>query len=329
MKSPFTGGNLILKQEVSELTFRKEKFPYVYQFYECEDTKERLTTTELDEINLSQVYNRYRVKYGIPFPDEIRQIRHNYELSAAKMSEILGFGDNQYRLYENGDMPSEANGKILSSIKEPSIFKVFVENAKNQFSNKDYEKILLKLKRATENGQAKNIKEELIFESYGRSIVDGYAQQSYDRLRNIILYLIDKCSVTYTTKMNKLLFYVDFLSYKRYGRGMTGLAYKAIQFGPVPVRWDRVYSLIDDISMDEVVFPSGHYGTQLSSALLPDNTILSQEDLIILETIVEKFGDMPAAQLSALSHQEDAWKKYHDTSRMIDYTEAFTLHSVT
>jgi hypothetical protein len=24
-----------------------------------------------------------------------------YELSASKMSEILGFGDNQYRLYEN------------------------------------------------------------------------------------------------------------------------------------------------------------------------------------------------------------------------------------
>ena len=133
MKSPFTGGNVALQQENSELMFRKEKFQYVHLYYQCEDTKERFTTTEIDELNLSQVYNQYRVKYGIPFPDEIKRIRQMYELSASKMSEILGFGDNQYRLYENGDMPSEANGKILSSIKEPSIFKVFVENAKNQF----------------------------------------------------------------------------------------------------------------------------------------------------------------------------------------------------
>ena len=44
------------------------------------------------------------------------------------MSQILGFGDNQYRLYENGDMPSEANGKILMSIQNPHIFESFVTN---------------------------------------------------------------------------------------------------------------------------------------------------------------------------------------------------------
>ena len=47
--------------------------------------------------------------------------------------------------------------------------------------------------------------------------------------------------------MNKLLFYTDFLCYKKYGRAMSGLAYKAIQYGPVPVRWDRVYSLVDGV----------------------------------------------------------------------------------
>lgn len=50
------------------------------------------------------------------------------------MSEILGFGENQYRLYENGDMPSEANGKVLMSIMNPEIFLTFVLNAREQFS---------------------------------------------------------------------------------------------------------------------------------------------------------------------------------------------------
>ena len=69
MKSPFTGGNAILKTEKAELEFRREKFQYISLYYLCEDTNERFTTTEIDTLNLSQVYNQYRVKYGIPFPD--------------------------------------------------------------------------------------------------------------------------------------------------------------------------------------------------------------------------------------------------------------------
>lgn len=324
MKSPFTGGRVVLQKENSELVFRKEAFEYVSLFYLCEDTKERFTTTEIDEINLSQVYNQYRIKYGIPFPDEIKRIRRTYELSASKMSEILGFGDNQYRLYENGDMPSEANGKILSSIKEPAVFKVFVENAKNQFEVKEYEKICDKLKKALEYKQP-STREDLIFDSYCRSIYNGYATQSYSKLKNIILYFIEKCDNVFNTKMNKLLFYADFLSYKTYGRGMTGLAYRAIQFGPVPVRWDRVYSLIDGVYPEMVEFSSGICGTKLCSDLSPDCSSFTAEELSILEKVLDIFKSTSASQISELSHSEEAWSKYCNSTQMISYNEAFGL----
>ena len=71
MKSPFTGGNATFKYEQSEITYHKEVFKYVHQFYECDDTKERFTTAELDEINTGQIYNKYRTKYGIPLSEEI------------------------------------------------------------------------------------------------------------------------------------------------------------------------------------------------------------------------------------------------------------------
>lgn len=324
MKSPFTGGKVVLRQEKSELVFRKEKFQYLSLYYQCEDTQERFTTTEIDEINLLQVYNQYRIKYGIPFPDEIKRTRQKYELSASKMSEILGFGDNQYRLYENGDMPSEANGKILSSIKEPMIFKAFVENARNQFEATEYEKICAKLKKAVEYRQPR-IQEELIFDSYSRGVYNGYALQSYSKLKNIILYFIEKCGDIFNTKMNKLLFYTDFLSYKTYGYGISGLAYKAIHFGPVPVRWDRVYSLMDDIYPEIVEFPSGNCGTRLCSHLSADHACFTEEERAVLDRVLDRFKDTSAADISELSHEEDAWKKYYNTNRMIDYNEAFTL----
>jgi hypothetical protein len=49
MKSPFTGGEVVLQQEEATLVFRKEKFQYVSLYYQCVDTKERFTTTEIDE----------------------------------------------------------------------------------------------------------------------------------------------------------------------------------------------------------------------------------------------------------------------------------------
>lgn len=326
MKSPFTGGKVVLRQENAELRFRKDKFQYINLYYQCEDTKERFTTTEIDEINLSQVYNQYRIKYGIPFTDEIKSIRQMYELSASKMSEILGFGENQYRLYENGDIPSEANGKILSSIKKPSIFKAFVENAKNQFEEKEYEKILSKLRKTIEYKKC-NIQKELIFDSYSRGPFNGYALQSYSKLKNIMLYFIEKCHTVFNTKMNKLLFYTDFLSYKKYGHGMSGLAYKAIQFGPVPIRWDRVYSLIDDIYSEIVVLPSGSCGTKLCATLSPDYNSFSTEELDILELVLNKFKDMSATEISEVSHKEEAWMKYYNKNQMIDYKEAFSLQA--
>ena len=50
-------------------------------------------------------------KYAIPFPDEIKRVRELYGISALRMSKLLGFGDNQYRKYEEGEMPSVSNGK--------------------------------------------------------------------------------------------------------------------------------------------------------------------------------------------------------------------------
>ena len=49
MTSPFTGGVAALLSEPSTLVFRKETFHFVHQFYECQDSHERFSTSELDE----------------------------------------------------------------------------------------------------------------------------------------------------------------------------------------------------------------------------------------------------------------------------------------
>src|SRR5690606_30649265 len=134
MNSPITGKPMKLIREADTLTFRKETFNIVYHYYLCEDSGERFTDDRLDALNITQATNQYREKYGIPFPEEIRQIREQYGVSASKMSEILGLGVNTYRLYESGEMPTVANGRLILSVRGPEEFIKQVE-ASTHFLN--------------------------------------------------------------------------------------------------------------------------------------------------------------------------------------------------
>jgi hypothetical protein len=142
MRSPFTGGTATLMTEETTSVFRGEKFSYTRYYYRCDDTGIAFTDAESDGWGLEQIYSQYREKYGIPTPDEIKTIREQYGLSATIMSKILGIGDNQYGLYENGEMPTKNIGRMIATIKKVDVFRMYVDMAKNQLTEKEYEKIV-------------------------------------------------------------------------------------------------------------------------------------------------------------------------------------------
>lgn len=55
MKSPITGSEMKEKSEYTTIVVKGREIRYLHHFWECPDTKERFTTTELDELNLSQI----------------------------------------------------------------------------------------------------------------------------------------------------------------------------------------------------------------------------------------------------------------------------------
>ena len=131
--------------ETREVRYRGEIFSCQHSFYRCDETGIDFTTSDQDGESIMQIYDQYRKKYGIPFPEELKATRKKYGLSAARMSQILGLGTNQYRLYEDGEMPSLAVGKVLKSIEDPYVFRKFLENSVNQLAKKDYDKIASKV----------------------------------------------------------------------------------------------------------------------------------------------------------------------------------------
>lgn len=143
--SPFTGGKVIEVQGFEEKTFRGEKYSVQVRYYQCEDTGEQFTTSEQDELWTSALYDQYRTKHGIPSPEEIRTIREQYGLNYTQMSRILGFGINQLKNYEEGQVPSESNGKMLRLIDDPLTLMNLLEISKSEFTESEYGRIKQKI----------------------------------------------------------------------------------------------------------------------------------------------------------------------------------------
>lgn len=151
MKSPYTGKEMKKITEKRKWNFRGEEYEYIHTAWLCEDSNEQFTTDESDMDSYNQVTMQYRQKYGIPSTEEIIKIRKCYELSAAKMSLILGIGINQYRLYEHDEVPNISNGRLIRLISEPNIMLKLVESAKSQLTTTEYNKITKHLKDLTKN----------------------------------------------------------------------------------------------------------------------------------------------------------------------------------
>ena len=56
MLSPLTGKEMKLMSEPSTLTYKGIVYEVTHHYYLCELTNEKFTTTELDEINLEELY---------------------------------------------------------------------------------------------------------------------------------------------------------------------------------------------------------------------------------------------------------------------------------
>ena len=143
--SPITGKPMRVVYEPDSETYRGEKYDFIYISFRDDAEGESYTTTESDGIWLNQVTNQYRAKHGIPYTDEIVALRERYGLSASKMSVILGFGANQYRLYEMGEVPSESNGKMIRSAMNPKVFLDLVKSSRHQLTDREYDKIVARM----------------------------------------------------------------------------------------------------------------------------------------------------------------------------------------
>lgn len=80
----------------------------------CKECKEELFDEELDNATLINVFNEYRRKYNLLFPEEIKKIRKQYNLSQEEFAKMLKLNTKDIVRYENGSLqPQDVNDLLL------------------------------------------------------------------------------------------------------------------------------------------------------------------------------------------------------------------------
>lgn len=138
--SPITGGQMELCSELASVSYRGENISFEKYFYRCVDTGMEFVDEELEQANLKVMYDTYRFRHGIPTAEELKMMRRRYGIPSVAMSIILGLGENQFGLYEDGVVPTLSVGKLLALAEDPVIMREMLQSSKMVFSDKQYNK---------------------------------------------------------------------------------------------------------------------------------------------------------------------------------------------
>ena len=130
------------------------------------------------------------------------------------------------------------------------------------------------------------------------------------KYENTILYLCNQLGgeVRGKKKLAKLLYFVDFDSFEKTQKPVTGDVYKALPMGPVPNSLQEVSDeMVREGSMEveSVQEREGYNPTDVYKCLkLPDMSVFDVEEKKMLDRVVLKYGHLNGKQLEELTHAE-------------------------
>lgn len=290
------------------------EFPETYYVCTNADVEENefVPSNILDQ-NLLNARNAYRIKNGLLTSYEIVKIRGKYELSQIEMAQLLGWGEATISRYESKQIQDDTYDKILRLIDEsPMEVLKFLEKNANKFSN---EKIIQIRKNVITNlddyGKEYLKRQELESEYVkyqDKNDFNGYCNLNIDKIESMISYFAINVNYLYKVKLMKLLWYADALYYKKYGCALTGLVYRHMRMGALPIAHHQILEL-EKVNCQEDY--DEYYN--LIYKIMPCDCIklssLTSDELDVLSAVSSKFKEFKANDIVEYMHQESAYIK--------------------
>ena len=126
------------------------------------------------------------------------------------------------------------------------------------------------------------------------------------------------------TKLNKVLYFADFVHVRRHGRPISGAEYQKLAQGPAPRRLRPVRERLVAAGDAEVVVEDflGREMHRLIPRRDADLTVFEANELATIEKVLADLSGLTARQVSDLSHEEPGWR-LSELGETIPYQMAF------
>lgn len=296
---------------------------------QCDTCAAQFNSPELDQDIAALALDAYREKVGLLKPDQIRAFRATFDLTQRELARILGWGLATLSRYENGAIQDEAHDRALRMIMRPQTLLAELTERPAALTSARLEQVLDRLRSRPYRQAA--------YDSYIRDYVgahapdlsSGYRPFDPSRFKAMVLHFCKSPGVP-RTKLNKLLWYADFLAFRQNTTSISGARYAHLPHGPAPDDYDTLFAWLSGadgaLRLEEATSGTLDWEVLVANES-PDYGQFSNSELALLAQVAERFKDAAAREVSELSHKEAGYEQTRD-GEIISYAFAERMRVV-
>jgi hypothetical protein len=148
------------------------------------------------------------------------------------------------------------------------------------------------------------------------------------RFFELILYICQKCATDPkfgATKLNKILYFSDFLAYAQLGKPITGFEYQRLVNGPAPRRMMPMREEMEKkrlLGFQLIPLRGGRTQHRAVNLRPPDLSVFTAAEIALVDRIIEELWNLDAEAVSDLSHRMMGWR-LADLGETIPYETVF------
>lgn len=261
------------KEESMSAELKGETYNYAGKTATCDECSNEIYVSEVNDYNLKRLYNEFRKQHNIISLEKILEIPQKYNIGKRPLSLLLGWGEQTFSRYCDGDMPTQQYSAILQKIyDEPGYYLSILEDNKDRLkAPSTYEKSKL----ATQ-------------------MISGIVQMSdVSRIDTVINYLLCKCEDITPLALQKLLYYVQGFYYAFMYCFLFEENCEAWVHGPV---FRDVYFKYKEYCFDPIECND-----------ITNDIILSGSEKTIIDSVIKNLGGYSGKALESFTHIEMPW----------------------
>jgi len=249
-----------------------KEYYYIGKEAHCANCGCSVFVQEISDFNLRALYDVYRKENGFIPLDMVLAIPEKYAIGKRPLSLLLGWGEQTFSRYCEGDMPTRQYSDILMKIYNDPVFysRLLEENKENLKSALAYEKS----RRAVD------------------ALLSG-CENTGTKINTVIQYLLNQCEDITPLALQKALYYIQGFYYAFYQIFLFSEDCQAWVHGPV---YKDIYFQYRDYHFDPI-----------EKTVAFDTDVFSSREKAVFDSVINNLCCYSAKILETFTHNESPW----------------------